>query len=107
MPIFFTAMMETYYDKVHFRNQPQIGRNDGYTIDKVIIHPQYGLVHSHSTGVTIAKYDIALVKLKQRIKCDKYKKPICLPHADIRFPVGERNIFTGWGFLDPTKRGKL
>lgn len=68
----------------------------GYSIERIIIHPRY-ILHKIEVGNAFAENDIALVRMKQKIKCDEYKNSICLPDADFKLSPCAKSIIAGWG----------
>ncbi|XP_066288599.1 trypsin-2-like isoform X2 [Branchiostoma lanceolatum] len=56
---------------------------------KVFIHPSY-------SG---DEYDVALLKLKEKVRFSQYVRPVCVPEASTVFPVpGTVCSITGWGY---------
>ncbi|XP_066293152.1 trypsin-2-like isoform X1 [Branchiostoma lanceolatum] len=53
---------------------------------RVFIHPSYGF-----------GYDVALLKLKKRVRFNPYTRPACLPQASTVLPAGTVCSITGWG----------
>ncbi|XP_078621134.1 trypsin-2-like [Branchiostoma floridae x Branchiostoma japonicum] len=58
---------------------------------KVFIHPNYGSGFNN--------YDVALLKLKKRVRFNKYIRPVCLPSQSSTTlpPPGTVCSITGWG----------
>jgi len=48
-------------------------------------------------NVTTWAYDVALVKLKEPVKLDRYVNVVCLPAANEEFPTGTPCLTAGWG----------
>ncbi|XP_054934402.2 chymotrypsinogen A-like [Dermacentor andersoni] len=58
-------------------------------VDRIFRHPKYNQRHA-------MKYDIALLKVRNNFRFDRFVRPICLPNRDII--VGERPLLSaGWG----------
>ncbi|GBN73424.1 hypothetical protein AVEN_127764-1 [Araneus ventricosus] len=66
-------------------------------VKRIVPHPKYNTV----TFV----HDIAVVELKQAIKCDQMAKPICLPHKNLS-KMGQTLIIAGWGKYDKNLESK-
>lgn len=60
-------------------------------VEKILHHPKFD--PDKMTN------DVALLKLSQKITCDTYKHPICLPPADFKSDNQKNTTFyvTGWG----------
>ena len=93
--------------KIYFQTESNKRMSKGVSIEKIVIHPKFRLVRSDITGITFAQYDIALVKVKKKIKCDMYKRSICLPNPGMKTHFGKLNFIAGWGTLDPRYYGKF
>lgn len=63
-------------------------------VDKIFVHPKYNV--DNMLGVN----DIALIKLRDAIKCDKFANPICLPPPDLQVEEGTISFSVGWGWTD-------
>lgn len=57
-------------------------------VDQVIVHPNFSSSLDHI-------YDIALLRLSKEATITRYVKPICLPAARSRIPVGTKCHFVG------------
>ncbi|XP_020912658.2 serine protease 30 [Exaiptasia diaphana] len=68
-------------------------------IEKIIRHPNFNQKKSPKFD-----YDIALLKLKNKITYNDKVRPICLPRK--RFPDGENCYATGWGRLKEKKKNE-
>lgn len=51
-------------------------------------------------------HDIALIKLKQKVECDEFANPICLPPAGFGVEPGTVSYIAGWGDFKPGVSGK-
>lgn len=92
---------------VYFQTEDPESLSSGYAIEKIITHPRFAINKSETSDVGFSQNDIALVRLKQKIKCDQYKNPICLPDADFKLSVGARSTIAGWGSSNPTENCKF
>lgn len=70
-------------------------------VDKVIIHPEYGLSPSG-----VALNDIMLIKLSQPVEYNEWVRPVCLPDLNLTTELGEpghtpppmdKAVVVGWG----------
>jgi len=59
-------------------------------VEKAIIHPEY----EHKNYM---KFDIALLKLKKKLKFTKAVQPICLPSEGDQDYTGKNFLVVGWG----------
>jgi len=48
-------------------------------------------------NITSQAFDIALIKLKEPVKLDRYVNVVCLPTATEEFPAGTPCLTAGWG----------
>ncbi|KAH7951488.1 hypothetical protein HPB52_009950 [Rhipicephalus sanguineus] len=61
-----------------------------YTIDKLIMHPDYRKVKKYDN-------DIALVRLSRKISYSEYAQPACLPSLTLADTTGINVTVVGWG----------
>jgi len=80
-PFMFSVTVGEHDREVEEGTEVEIG------VEKVIRHPEYDPYHLNN--------DIALFKLKEPAKLNKYVKTACLPKAPA--PVGSNCYITGWG----------
>ncbi|KAL1467556.1 hypothetical protein MTO96_042088 [Rhipicephalus appendiculatus] len=60
--------------------------------ERLYVHPRYN-------KKTAVRYDIALLKVRDKFKFDRFVRPICLANKDIR--LGQRLLLSGgWGVMD-------
>eukprot|EP00058_Branchiostoma_floridae_P002187 XP_002587675.1 hypothetical protein BRAFLDRAFT_92719 [Branchiostoma floridae] len=74
--------------------ESRLSKNDSTEITiktkKVFIHPGYGVWYNI--------YDAALLKLKKRVRFNKYIRPVCVPSQNSPLPPpGTVCSITGWG----------
>ncbi|XP_029799168.1 complement factor B [Suricata suricatta] len=56
------------------------GRKKDIEVDKVLFHPKYDINGKKAEGIDeFYDYDVALVKLNEKLKYDQTLRPICLP----------------------------
>ncbi|KAJ7308140.1 hypothetical protein JRQ81_008653 [Phrynocephalus forsythii] len=60
-------------------------------VARILPHPSY--------DTDTADYDIALLELAQPLAFSKHVQPACLPAASHAFPVGQKCLISGWGYL--------
>ncbi|CAL1264834.1 unnamed protein product [Larinioides sclopetarius] len=66
-------------------------------VKRIVPHPKYNtLTYVH---------DLAVVELKQTIKCRHIAKPICLPYKNLSKP-GQTLTISGWGRYDKNPKSK-
>ena len=58
-------------------------------VEKIVVHSKFDSERDD--------YDIAMMKLKHRIRFNNFVKPICMP--EFIFPNGTKCTITGWGSL--------
>lgn len=61
---------------------------DGPPVEEIIPHRGHMLLKQH---------DIGLLKLKEKITCDEFKSPICLPPNDFTLPEDAVLTLSAWG----------
>ncbi|XP_065282747.2 trypsin-7-like [Dermacentor albipictus] len=71
--------------------------SDWMSVESMVVHPKYSLQYG-------GWYDIALLKLRSRLKFDRFVKPICLPSREIDV-ADKRLLVAGWG--RPTKYARI
>ncbi|XP_020369517.1 complement C1s subcomponent [Rhincodon typus] len=66
-------------------------------VEKVIVHPDYR--KQVKTGQPNFNHDIALVKLRQKVKLSSHLSPVCLPNPEKASPLqsGKLGYISGWG----------
>ncbi|XP_035661811.1 trypsin-2-like isoform X1 [Branchiostoma floridae] len=74
--------------------ESRLSKNDSTEVTiktkKVFIHPGYGVWYN--------LYDAALLKLKKRVRFNKYIRPVCVPSQNSPLPPpGTVCSITGWG----------
>lgn len=84
-PVSFTVYLGKHYKFPENKDEGQMK----YAIDNILIHPNYNRTNDDN--------DIAIIQLKEKIKFNRYIRPICLPKQNEMLLKGTPAIVSGWG----------
>ncbi|XP_074600307.1 polycomb protein SCMH1-like isoform X1 [Brevipalpus obovatus] len=70
----------------------ELMRTEKYELEEVIVHPSYEHTQFYN--------DIALIKLKKRLKFGELVRPVCLPPANHIPNPQDTLVISGWGFTE-------
>ncbi|MGH0127703.1 UNVERIFIED_CONTAM: hypothetical protein FKN15_021533 [Acipenser sinensis] len=101
------AQVDQPYIYMGFLDARHLGQAVKLEVEKMIIHPKYKRHFGDSAQYNYDN-DIALVKLKGKVKMGPNVTPICLPQSkeEGQPELGKIGFISGWGRVKPRQTGK-